>query len=51
MPPRLGQDLDDRGQIVRAVQLIYSADAITETLELPALHRQSALLKGQLNQR
>jgi len=41
----------ERGEIVRAVQLIYAADETMETLELPALRRQSSMLKNQLDPR
>jgi hypothetical protein len=37
-----------RGETVRAVQLIYAADAVTEALTLPALRQQSAMLRDQL---
>jgi hypothetical protein len=38
----------ERGEIVRAVQLIYAADEAMEALELPALRRQSSMLKLRL---
>ncbi|HVC71601.1 MAG TPA: signal peptidase I [Acidimicrobiales bacterium] len=41
----------DRGETVRAVQLIYGADAAMEGLELPALQHQSSKLKRQLDRR
>ncbi len=41
----------ERGEIVRAVQLIYGADDAMQNLELPALQRRSSRLKHQLDPR
>ena len=38
----------ERGEIVRAVQLIYAADAAMDAHELPALERQASMLKRRL---